>query len=113
MSNRILKAQLAHAKSIFLSQDAIKAFFHCALENHLKDETREGFVTLAQGFVGVKHGNKAQMIPFSFTNALELKRVVKTISSFKCSELGISFAKAYNHYGTDNSNTEVVPSTSN
>jgi len=98
--NRIKQAQLNHAPVItFLSRAQLTIIFDEALDVYKSSPEKETFGTMVQGFFGIKDGNNCKLLAFSWHNEKQQEKVKESFVKIKATQVGISFVKAYHHFG--------------
>lgn len=82
-----------------LTQKELLDKFNTSLVQYLStDKYKHDQFSLIQGFLGVKVGNKKDIIPFVFYNKKSFNIVLNTVKKLKADYLGISFVQHYIHY---------------
>jgi len=71
-----------------------------ALAEYKKNETREVLGDLILGFFGIKNGDHADVLAFVITNDKSWRLAKQRIKDIKMTEFGISFATAFDHFGS-------------
>ncbi len=94
------KAQLENAKLIFLTSSQIDTMCEAALNAYKKNESREQLGELIVGFVGIKNGENATVLPFAVTNDKSWRQFKSKVKELKITQFGISFATAFDHFGS-------------
>jgi hypothetical protein len=102
-TNRINRAQLNHAQVIkFIPKNQLATIFDEAVDDYIKtreNDSAESFGALVQGFFGIKHGNECLIQPFFWMSDKQRENIKKAFMTIKCTQVGISFCKTYQHYG--------------